>query len=150
MLWKHFKNCFWRSTCISVGEIGRDGVALSWREPLKALKEDSDEKKASRWKKIKSCSPVVELSVEINRSQKREGSAGLKLPACPGEAPNSVSLGLLWSYWIKAEKLVLLINTCVCMQVSAVAVYLLETPLWNLYPAFVEFSKGLNFWDCCK
>lgn len=42
--------------------------------------------------------PFVEVSVEINRSQKREGSAGLKLPACPGEAPNSVSLGLLWSY----------------------------------------------------
>lgn len=51
VFWKHFKNCFWRSTCISVCEIGRDGMALYWMEPLMALKEDSDQQKASRWKK---------------------------------------------------------------------------------------------------
>lgn len=132
--------------------MGRSGMTLFWMEPLMALEQDSDQQKASRLKKNpnKSCSPVLEVSVRINRSWKRGCSAGLKLPPWPREAPDSVPLGLLWSYWIKAEKLLLLINTCVCMQISAVAVCLLEAPLWNLYPAFVEFLKGLNFWDQCK
>lgn len=53
MLWKHFKNCFWRGTCNFSQGMGRNGMTLFWMEPLMALEQDSDQQKASRLKKPK-------------------------------------------------------------------------------------------------
>lgn len=97
-----------------------------------------------------SCSPVVELSIEINGSWKREGSARIKLPTCPSEAPSSVSLWVTmelsnkgWEAGSADQYLCVRMQ----MQISAVAVCLLDIPLQNLHSARLKFSKGLNFWD---
>lgn len=139
-----------RRTRISVGEIGRNDVSLFWMEPLKVIEIRFNTTKVFQLKKIMSCSPVAELSIEINGSWKREGSARIKLPTCPSEAPNSVSLQvtmeLLNKGWeaCSADQYL-----CVWMQmqISAVAVYLLQAPLRNLHSAGVKFSKGLDFWE---